>query len=78
MKPTPEDEIVNDGWYWVRRHVFGERIGNWEVMRAQVGEKQPWFEESEHITWWEVMKDWETEHFQIAFVGPRIEEPSNG
>lgn len=73
MAPTPDEKIVQDGWYWVKAKTdFGEP--KWAIMQAQVYPKIGLLERN--ITWWEVMKDWETEHSDILIVGPKIMEPT--
>jgi hypothetical protein len=72
MTRTPDEEIVQDGWYWVKAKTdYGEP--KWAIMQAQIYD----YNALKHrdITWWEVMKDWETNHEDILLVGSRIEEP---
>jgi hypothetical protein len=80
MKITPDDEIVDQAWYWVKRPPLkaGGRIDlerGWTIMQAQVYTSPMGLLYSRSISWWEIMKDWETGHNEIAIVGPRIEEP---
>ena len=69
MTITTDEEIVQDGWYWVKAKTnYGEP--KWQIMQAQINYHP------RTISWWETMKDWETDHEEILIVGPRIQEPT--
>lgn len=67
---TPDHLIEDEEWYWVK---IKTEPDEWVVMQAQV------FSEAkgcpQNIEWWEVMKDWATQHDEILIVGPKIEKP---
>jgi len=69
MERTPDEEIVDQAWYWVLHSRHEKPV----VMQAWISEAV--FHLPREITWWEVMKDWETQHDEIEVVGPRILEP---
>ena len=84
MIPTHDAEIVDEGWYWVKQKPHQQMSAQrpvpepkWEIMQARVTEASGSFDwaSPREIHWWEVMKDWATDHDEIAIVGPKIQEP---
>ena len=67
---TPDHLIEDEEWYWVK---VKTRPDEWVVMQAQINEGH-W---GKDIEWWEVMKDWATQHDEILIVGSKIEKPKS-